>query len=94
MRRSLSCWRAVGRSSWWTAGRDRLRGQQTVAALTNVIQKGIEGQVRGLEPWGNWRPNRSWRLDAGLLWLSERFVLKPGVNELARALTALTFQSR
>lgn len=61
---------------------DRLRSLQTVAAPTTVINNGIKGQVRGLEAWGNWRPLAgSWRLDAGLLWMSSRLRVDAGVND-------------
>jgi iron complex outermembrane receptor protein len=59
---------------------DRLRSGEVVGS-TLVIENRIAGQVRGLEAWGNWRPDPHWRLDAGLLWLDEALRLKPGSTD-------------
>lgn len=59
---------------------DRLRSGEIVGQQL-VIENQIEGQVRGLEAWGNWRPQREWRLDAGVLWLDKNLRLKPGSTD-------------
>lgn len=59
---------------------DRLRSGEIVGQQL-VIDNGIEGQVRGVEAWGNWRPHQDWRLQAGLLWLDKNLRLKPGSTD-------------
>jgi iron complex outermembrane recepter protein len=59
---------------------NRLRSGEIVGKAFQFENK-TAGQVRGIEAWGNWRPLRDWRLDAGLLWLNERLHLTAGSND-------------
>jgi iron complex outermembrane receptor protein len=58
----------------------RLRSGEIVGTSFQFENK-IAGQVRGIEAWGNWQPLRAWRLDAGLLWLSQRLRLTEGSSD-------------
>jgi iron complex outermembrane recepter protein len=59
---------------------DRLRSGEIVGAAFQFENK-IAGQVRGIEAWTNWRPLRDWRLEAGVVWLSESLHLTDGSND-------------
>jgi len=56
---------------------DRQRSVEPSAAGP-VIANMIDGRTTGLEAWGNWRVNSSWRMKAGLFWQHQRLQLKPG----------------
>lgn len=59
---------------------DHLRSAQVVGGEV-LIDNRIEGEVRGIEAWGEWQPRRNWQLHAGLLWLDKHLRLKPGSND-------------
>ncbi len=56
---------------------DRQRSVEPSAAGP-VIANMIDGRTTGLEAWGNYRVNNSWRMKAGLFWQRQRLQLKPG----------------
>lgn len=59
---------------------DHLRSAQLVDGAVR-IENGIEGQVRGIEAWGEWQPHPRWKLFAGLLLLDMDLRLKEGSND-------------
>jgi iron complex outermembrane receptor protein len=59
---------------------NQLRSGEIIAGQL-VIQNKIEGQVRGMEAWGNWQPVPRWRLDGGVLLLEKNLRLKLGSTD-------------
>jgi iron complex outermembrane receptor protein len=57
---------------------DDLRAIQGVGDGTFVIGNGIEGEVYGLEAWGELQASERWRLSAGALLREDDLDLKPG----------------
>jgi iron complex outermembrane receptor protein len=59
----------------------RLRSAQVDALGVLTIENGIEGQVYGIEAFGEWQVERDWRLRGGLVLLDKDLRLAPGSND-------------
>ena len=60
------------------AAYDRLRSLEPGGAGTFVIGNKMEGEITGLEAWGNFQVSSNWRLGAGAVFLHEDLRFKPG----------------
>ncbi len=68
---------------------DHLRTQEIDPTRTFLTFGSLmEGTATGIEMWGNYQMNRTWRLSAGYTALHERLRLKPGSNDAAGPDTA------
>jgi iron complex outermembrane receptor protein len=59
---------------------DRLRSAQIVGGSV-LIDNQIEGQISGVEAWGEWLVTRAWKLSAGGVWQEHDLRLKSGSND-------------
>ena len=59
----------------------RLRSAQFDPLGVVTIENGIEGQVRGIEAFGEWQVERDWRLRGGLVLLDKDLRLVSGSND-------------
>jgi iron complex outermembrane receptor protein len=59
---------------------DRLRSGEIVGGVFQFENK-IAGQIRGVEAWSSWQPRPAWRLQAGVLWMSQRLHLTAGSTD-------------